>query len=130
MSHSNELIRLESELRGNTLRIYWYFLSHSNEPVGVRRVQRELGLSSPSVASHHMAKLQRLGLLENRRGEYFLIDKVKVGFLKLFIEMGGLLLPRYLFYAVFFTAMLLTYLLVYPQTLSGHNLISLMFIKS
>jgi len=74
-----------------------------------------------------MQKLQRLGLLENRRGEYFLIEKVKVGFLKLFIEMGGLLLPRYLFYAVFFTAMLLTYLLVYPQTLSGHNLISLMF---
>lgn len=38
------------------------------------------------------------------------------------------MLPRYLFYAVMFTSMLLTYLLVYPQSLSNvHNAVALLF---
>ena len=42
-------------------------------PVGAREVQRDLGLSSPSVAWHHLEKLRELGLLrKNARGEYTL----------------------------------------------------------
>jgi len=40
---------LESELRGPTLRVYWHILStKKKEGIGVRSVQRALGMSSPS----------------------------------------------------------------------------------
>ena len=53
---------VESELKGVTLRVYWHILGSENkENIGVRRIQRELGLSSPSVALHHLEKLRTLG---------------------------------------------------------------------
>ncbi len=56
---------LESELKGVTLRVYWHILGVDNkENIGVRQIQRGLGLSSPSVALHHLEKLRTLGLLE------------------------------------------------------------------
>ncbi|HEX9612477.1 MAG TPA: hypothetical protein VGA05_02565, partial [Candidatus Bathyarchaeia archaeon] len=55
---------VESELKGLTLRIYWHILSlNKKETIGIRSIQRALGLSSPSVASHHLEKLKTLGLL-------------------------------------------------------------------
>src|SRR3989442_5814593 len=55
-----------------TLRVYWRILGlDKNERIGVRSIQRALGLSSPSVASHHLEKLKTLGLLEkDATGEY------------------------------------------------------------
>ena len=52
--------RIEYELRGKTLKVYLYIL-RQGKAVGVREVQRELGLSSPSVAFHHIEKLKTLG---------------------------------------------------------------------
>lgn len=58
---------LEAELRGKTLRVYWYLLKHGGEhPIGVREVQRSLGFSSPSVALHHLEKLRDLKLLDKK----------------------------------------------------------------
>ena len=54
---------LNLSLRGRTLRAYLFILK-SPKPVGVRELQRSLGLSSPSVAYHHLDKLIRLGLIE------------------------------------------------------------------
>lgn len=121
--------QIEAELRGKTLLVYWYFVRRGDERIGVRSVQRALSFSSPSVAYHHLEKLRRLGLLsKNSIGEYTLVGEIKVGFLKLFVRLGRLVLPRYLFYAVMFTSMLLTYLLVYPQSLSNvHNAVALLF---
>jgi len=124
-----DFAQIEAELRGKTLIVYWYFIRRGSASIGVREVQRALNFSSPSVASHHLEKLRRLGLLnKNNVGEYSLAEEVKVGFLKLFVKLGRVMLPRYLFYAVMFTAMLLTYVVVYPQSLSNaHNVVALMF---
>jgi hypothetical protein len=104
---------LESELKGKTLLVYWYLLQQPTHTVGVREVQRSLNFSSPSIAVHHLQKLENLGLIEKKgTGEYVLKEEVKVGILRFFTRMGSFLVPRYLFYSVLFTTMLSTYLIV------------------
>jgi len=97
---------VESELRGPTLRVYWHILStRKKEGIGVRSVQRALGLSSPSVE-----KLRTLGLLEKQlTGEYNLVSTVKVGVLQNYVGLFGYMLPRFLFYSTLFTTMLVLY---------------------
>lgn len=112
MSSDEEII--ESELKGKTLLVYMHILKNPGDPVGVREVQRELGFSSPSVSSYHLNKLQDLGLVENVYSDYQLVKDVKVGVLKQFITLGGVMLPRYLFYAVLMTTMLLTFIIQTP----------------
>jgi predicted DNA-binding transcriptional regulator len=102
---------LESELKGKTLLIYWYLLQQPSHSVGIREVQRALSLSSPSIAVHHLEKLQDLGLITKKgTGEYVLEGEVKVGILKFFMRMGHFLVPRYLFYSALFSTMLAAYL--------------------
>ena len=104
---------LESELKGKTLLVYWYLLQQPTHSVGVREVQRALSFSSPSIAVHHLQKLQDLGLVEKKgTGEYVLEEVVKVGILRFFTRMGHFLVPRYLFYSVLFTTMLTMYLVL------------------
>ena len=109
---------LESELKGKTLLVYWYLVQRPSHTVGVREVQRALGFSSPSIAVHHLEKLQDLGLIEKKgTGEYVLEEEVKVGILRFFTHMGRFLVPRYLFYSVLFSTMLTAYLVlcIYSQ---------------
>ena len=106
---------LEAELRGKTLLVYLYLLRSRRNTVGVREVQKALRFSSPSVAAYHLNKLRELGLVESIRGDYRLTRMVKVGVLRRFVAVRGLLLPRLLFYAVLVTSMLITYLIQYPQ---------------
>lgn len=110
--HNSEIDKkIESELRGNTLRVYWYLLGHGGESgVGVREVQRALDFSSPQLAAYHLDKLVELGLVERKRGEYSLAKTVKVGVLKQFMKFGGFLIPRCVFYAATFTTLLILYL--------------------
>jgi hypothetical protein len=105
---------IESELKGKTLLVYMHMLKAGQETVGVREVQRALGFSSPSVAAYHIQKLQDLGLIENIYGDYRLIKEVKVGVLRSFVSVGGVMLPRFLFYAVLVTSMLVTFLASFP----------------
>jgi len=120
---------IESELKGLTLRVYWHILSlNRKESIGVRSIQRTLGLSSPSVSSHHLEKLRTLGLLEKETtGEYRLVSQVKVGILQNFVGFLGILLPRYLFYSTMFTAMLILYPIIYPPNFSAHNIMAFVF---
>ena len=120
---------LESELKGVTLRVYWHILGAGNkESIGVRQIQRELGLSSPSVALHHLEKLRTLGLLEKGiTGDYSLVGQVKVGVLKNFVGLLGILVPRYLFYSTMFTVMLVLYPVLYPPNFSAHNVMAFVF---
>ncbi len=119
---------IESQLRGKTLIVYWFMLKAQTTPVGVREIQRALGLSSPSVAAHHLDKLLSLGLVErNMRGEYFLAREVKVGVLRFFTRLGRFMVPRYLFYSVWFTTMLLVYLVLYGPSGSIHNIVAMIF---
>lgn len=105
---------IESELKGKTLLVYMYLIRSREPAVGVREVQRALGFSSPSVSSYHLNKLQELGLVSSERGDYRLVREVKVGVLRQFVTLGGVMLPRFLFYAVLVTTMLLTYLYQFP----------------
>lgn len=102
--------KIESELRGKTLKVYWYLLEHGSESgVGVREVQRALGFSSPTLAAYHLDKLVELEVVEKKHGEYWLVREVKVGVLKQFIKVGGVMLPRYLFYAALFSTLLVLF---------------------
>jgi len=99
------------KLRGKTLQVYLYMLRRG-EPLGVRELQRALRFSSPSVAHHHLEKLKDMKLVSrDERGRYVVVEKVDIGILKLFVMIGGKLVPRMLFYAVFLTALLTLYLI-------------------
>lgn len=107
--------KIEPELKGTTLLVYWEMLKKGK--MGVREVQRSVRLSSPSVALYHLKKLCDLGLLKKDRwGKYVVEKRVKVGILQFFTNIGRFSLPRFLFYAVFFTTALFTYLIQYGVT--------------
>ncbi len=116
---------IESELKGKTLLVYMYIIRVNQPSVGVREIQRALGFSSPSVSAYHLNKLKDLGLVESIRGDYSLIRMVKVGVLKQFVTFGGIMLPRYLFYAVLLTTMLVTYVLQFPMEPTRQNITTL-----
>lgn len=112
-SRKFDLDVLESKLKGKTLLVYWYLLQQPTHTVGVREVQRSLGFSSPSIAVHHLEKLQDLKLVRKKgTGEYVLEEEVKVGILRFFTRLGRFLVPRYLFYSVLFSTMLTAYLIL------------------
>jgi len=127
---SLDLAQIESELKGKTLLIYWHLLRSSGSPVGVREIQRSLHLSSPSVAAHHLEKLTSLGLVDkSQTGEYYLTQEVRVGLLRFFTRLGRFLVPRYLFYSVWFSTMLIVYFAFYGGLFDGsvHNLVAVIF---
>jgi len=101
--------KIESELKGNTLRVYWMLLRSSSGIVGVREVQRSLGFSSPALAAYHLEKLKELGLVRKDDSEYRLVREVRVGVLKQFTKIGAFMLPRYILYAAMFTTLLVYY---------------------
>src|SRR5487761_1548220 len=96
-----------SQLKGNTLRVYVYVVTHKKS--GVREVQRALHFSSSSLAQYHLSKLADLGLLTENGGEDFATEQIKVDILKDFLKFGSFIVPRFVFYAVFFT-MITTFL--------------------
>lgn len=125
---ASDLAIIESQLKGKTLQVYWFLLRSPNRRSGVRKIQRSLHFSSPSIAVHHLEKLQNLGLVtKSGTGEYVLTEEVKVGILRLFTRVGRFLVPRYLFYSVWLTTMLITYLLFYGVSVSLHNFFAIVF---
>ena len=103
--------KIESLLKGNTLRVYWFLLKSPNGAAGARETQRALKFSSPALAVYHLDKLTELGLTEKTfNGEYHIVKAVNVGVLKQFVRFGALMLPRHLLYATMFTTLLIFYL--------------------
>lgn len=94
-------------LKGTALDIYRLLLT-SRRPLGIREIQRALNLSSPSVAQYHLSKLENAGLLKREAGNYD-INKVV---LENCIKVSRFLVPRYLFYSVFTSVILLIELLL------------------
>lgn len=124
----SDLALIESKLKGKTLLVYWYLLRSSKHSAGVREIQRSLHFSSPSIAVHHLDKLQSLGVVEKKgTGEYVIKEEVKVGLLRFFTRLGYFLVPRYLFYSVWFSTMLIVYLLFYGVSGSVHNFFAIIF---
>ncbi len=116
--------KIVSELRGNTLRAYWALLNSEDGVVGIRELQRNLGFSSPALASYHLNKLTEMKLVKRERGDYRLIREVRVGVLKQFIKLGTYLLPRYVLYATMFTT-LLVYLIINLGELTFYSVLAL-----
>ncbi|MBI2649472.1 MAG: hypothetical protein HYW93_07470 [Thaumarchaeota archaeon] len=118
MGQTKDRGSVQASLKGNTLRVYVYVLK--NRRVGVREVQRSLSLSNPSLAQYHLNKLKESGLVKENNGEYEVVDEVKVDVMRDFLRVGTLLVPRFVFYAVFFTVFTV-YLSVASYTIY-HNL--------
>ncbi|MCW4033793.1 MAG: helix-turn-helix domain-containing protein [Candidatus Bathyarchaeota archaeon] len=98
MSNGNSM-----ELVGKTFTVYSYVIKES-KPVGPRDVMRGASLSSSSVAYRHLQKLEELGLLErNEEGRYIFKEKAKISG---FLWLGKTLVPRLIFYSLFFTGLL------------------------
>jgi len=120
--------RVRSELKGTTLRVYWALLKHGEDGAGPRDIMRELGLSSPSVAAYHIEKLRSLGLVEKTEdGTYAPKKNVDVEVVSDFVNVLGMMLPRFFFYSVLFTTMLITFLVVYPLRPDPQTVIALVF---
>jgi len=120
--------KLDYALRGKAWKVYWLLLKNGR-PMSVREVQRALHFSSPSVANHHLERLCELGLVQKQDigGHYSLVSEVKIGVLRHFVKLGKMLFPRYFFYAVFSTTLLVTYLLFLMQGFTRENLFILSF---
>ncbi len=112
---TNEHYRtISSTLKGKTLRVYWFILKNP-KTTSLREIQNGANLSSPSLATYHLDKLIELDLVKkDTHGFFHLKQDVKVGVLRLFMGSGRLLVPRFLCYAVFYSAMLPMFLLFIP----------------
>jgi hypothetical protein len=92
-------------VKGKTLSVYWYMLRHP-EPLTAREVQRGAELSSPSLSMHHLERLRQFGLVEKDvHGQYTIKRDVRIGILNQFMGRGRIMVPRFLFYATFFTSL-------------------------
>lgn len=121
--------KVASDLKGNTLRVYWYVMNASQQTVGVREVQRALNFSSPTLALYHLDKLKDLGLVSKDSGEYRLIKEVKVDVLKQFLKLGRVFVPRFALYAALFSVLFGYYLynILLQPDLTFFTLFGLMF---
>jgi hypothetical protein len=98
-------------LNGTTLMVYFALLN--KKKIGVRELQRLLALSSPSVAKYHLEKIEKLELAENKNGIYHLIKKADIPSLTSWVLIGRNLIPRMLFFAVFFSLLFILYLVFF-----------------
>ncbi len=110
--------KVSYDLQGRTLQVYLY-LMRKDEPSGIREIQRELNLSSPSVANYQIEKLIDLGLVgKDNHGRYYLLHRVQVPALKAYVNVGKFMVPRLIFYAGFFTTLLGIYVVLYANSLN------------
>ena len=84
------------EIRGNTLKVYLYLLKHG--PSELREIQRSLNLSSASLASYHLGKLQ-----EAITDEYFAIKEASTKVLEGYSKVGPTVVPQLFFFSLLFT---------------------------
>ncbi|MHA2027690.1 MAG: hypothetical protein ACW98U_17485 [Candidatus Thorarchaeota archaeon] len=106
MTKENPTVEELAELvKGKTLSVYWYMLRHP-EPLTAREVQRGAELSSPSLSMHHLERLRQFGLVDKDvHGQYTIKRDVRMGILNQFMGRGRIMVPRFLFYATFYTSL-------------------------
>lgn len=105
---------LEKEVGGEytTFKVYCFLLKAKE--ASVRDVYRGASLSSPSLALHHLEKLEGLRLVwKDKRGVYHAIHR-RFGVLKFFVRTGKWLVPRSFYYTLFYTSLAVASLLLFP----------------
>jgi hypothetical protein len=116
----------EEDLHGNTLAVYW-FMIRENQPHSAREIQRRVGLSSNSLALHHLKKLMDLGLVSTDEfGSYIVAKRIQTGLLRLFIGSGRFFIPHHAIYAAACTGFLIPYLTFLTVILNPAGVILLM----
>jgi hypothetical protein len=91
-------------VRGNTLKVYLYLLRQG--PSELRDVQREVGLSSASLASYHLGKLLEAGFVkQDEHGRYFAVKEASDRVLEGYAKMGPAIVPQLFFFALLFTVL-------------------------
>ncbi|MEM1725734.1 MAG: hypothetical protein QXH85_01215 [Candidatus Bathyarchaeia archaeon] len=81
------------------------------------------------MAQHHLEQLRELGLVAKQDvgGHYVLVEEVKIGILRHFVKLGRMLFPRYLFYAIFSTTLLILYFILIMQSFTRESLFIMVF---
>ena len=108
----------EDILRGLTLKVYHYVLRSGHE-VGIREVQRALKLSSPTLAVYHLEKLEQAGFLKKGAMGYT-VDKIYVRNL---VRLRNLLIPKYFFYAWFFSSAVILELTIFRPVIISREFV-------
>ena len=105
------------EIRGNTLRVYLYLLRHG--PSELRDVQREVGLSTASLASYHLGKLVDAGYAkQDELGRYVATGESPGELLADYSKIGAAVVPQLFFFALLFT--ILTVFFSYEVLFDAH----------
>jgi hypothetical protein len=111
----------ERKLSGRTLQVYLY-LQKKKDSSGIREVQRDLGLSSPSVAEYQVEKLVEMGLAgRDSYGGVFVTRKVKVKAMASYVSFGRFTVPRLAFYASLFTGIAALYIVFNFNSLNAYG---------
>ncbi|WP_338603819.1 winged helix-turn-helix domain-containing protein [Sulfolobus tengchongensis] len=87
---------MEDELTGTARKIYLYLL-RQRRPVGIRKIQKDLNLSSPSIVSYHIKRLMEEGLVKEV-DEGYVVAKI---ILEDYIRFKNVIIPRSLFLSSF-----------------------------
>ena len=99
-----------------TARRIYRHMYKAGRPLGIHELQRDLGLSSPSVASYHVKKLQEQGLVKEQNGG-FVVDRV---LFENMIRIRRSVIPFQTMYTVFFATTLVIMLTVYfPSSITA-----------
>lgn len=112
----NELVERSFEERVGgeyvTFKVYVFLLRTGK--ASVREVYRGCCLSSPSLAVHHLEKLEHLKLAwKDENGVYHVVAR-KFGVLRFFSRTGRWLIPRSFFYMMFYLVIAIVSLFLLP----------------
>ena len=92
----------DREVKGNTLKVYLFLLRHG--PSELRDIQREIGLSSASLASYHLSRLSEMGFVtQDEYGRYVAVKESSYKVLEGYSRMGPTIVPQLFFFALLFT---------------------------
>jgi hypothetical protein len=90
------------EIKGNTLRVYLHVVK--NGPSELRDVQRDVGLSTPSLASYHLGRLVSSGhAKQDELGRYVATNESSTEILEGYSRVGPAIVPQLFFFTVLFT---------------------------
>ena len=107
------------EIKGNTLKVYLYLLRHG--PSELRDIQREVNLSTPSLASYHLGKLVAGGYAtQDKLGRYVATGEASGQILAGYSNIGVAIVPQLFFFALLFTILtaFFTYMTLYRENVT------------
>jgi DNA-binding transcriptional ArsR family regulator len=89
---------MESINSNETRKKIYYYLLKQGKPIGLKKIQRDLGISSPSLVHYHLKRLEEQGLVKETP-EGYVINKV---ILSEFVKIANHLIPISAFWSSFF----------------------------